>query len=197
MKKVKAKKVYFKYGVMGSAKSFDLIRAEFNYRERGMDTFVITPKIDTRNNGKVKSRVGVSVDAYAISKDENVYDVVKREVQEKKRNIKVVFIDEVHFLTAEQIDQLTDVADELLITVICYGLRTDFKSKMFPASKRLLEVADEIEEIKAMCDCGRKATYNARFIDGKPVSGGRQIHVGDEEYRSFCRKCYKQLFSNG
>ena len=194
MKNKTAKKVYFKYGVMGSSKSFDLIRAEFNYRERGMDTFVITAAIDTRNDGMIKSRIGVSVGAYAISKDENIYDIIKNELKSKKRNIKVVFVDEVHFFSTEQIDQLTDIADELLITVICYGLRTDFKSKMFPGSRRLLEVADEIEEIKAMCDCGRKATYNARFVNGKPVMGGRQIHIGDEEYKSFCRKCYKRLY---
>ena len=194
MKSKTAKKVYFKYGVMGSSKSFDLIRAEFNYRERGMDTFVITAAIDTRNDGMIKSRIGVSVGAYAISKDENIYDIVKNELKSKKRDIKVVFVDEVHFFSTEQIDQLTDIADELLITVICYGLRTDFKSKMFPGSRRLLEVADEIEEIKAMCDCGRKATYNARFVNGKPVMGGRQIHIGDEEYKSFCRKCYKRLY---
>jgi thymidine kinase len=191
-----AKKVYFKYGVMGSSKSFDLIRAEFNYRERGMDTFVITPAIDTRNDGVIKSRVGVSVDAYVIAKDGNIYELLKEEVQRNKREIKALFVDEVHLFTADQIDSLTNIADELYITVICYGLRTDFKSKMFPGSKRLLEVADEIEEIKAMCDCGRKATYNARFINGKHVLGGRQIHIGDEEYKSFCRKCYKNLSAN-
>jgi thymidine kinase len=196
MKSRTAKKVYFKYGVMGSSKSLDLIRAEFNYRERGMDTFVITPAIDTRNDGKIKSRVGVSVKAHAISKDENIYEIIRNEIKGNKRDIKALFVDEVHFLTIEQIDQLTDVADELFITVICYGLRTDFKSKMFPASKRLLEVADEIEEIIAMCDCGRKATYNARFVNGKPALGGRQIHIGDEEYRSFCRKCYKMLYKD-
>ena len=196
MKKQFAKKVYFKYGVMGSSKSFDLIRAEFNYRERGMDTFVITPAIDTRNDGMIKSRVGVSVNAYVLGKDDNIYQIVKKKIRGRKKDIKAIFVDEVHFLTVEQIDQLTCIADELFITILCYGLRTDFKSKMFPASKRLFEVADNIEEIKAMCDCGRKATYNARFIDGKPALGGRQIHIGNEEYKSFCRKCYKKLYDD-
>ncbi|MCF7791022.1 MAG: thymidine kinase [Victivallales bacterium] len=187
-------KVYFKYGVMGSSKSFDLIRAEFNYRERGMDTFVLTQASDTRNRKVVKSRIGVSVDAYAVTDSDNIYDIVRRKMDEEKKQLRVVFVDEIHFFTPEQIDQLTDVSDYLFLPVICYGLRSDFKSRMFPGSKRLLEVADEIEEIKAMCECGRKATFNARFVNGRPALGGKQIQVGDQEYKSFCRKCYKKLY---
>lgn len=189
------KKVYFKYGVMGSAKSLDLIRAEYNYRERGMETIVFIPKIDTRSNSNVLSRLGVNVPAIQISSSDNVYDIVAREVNLKKRKIKAVFIDEVHFLAEEHIDQITDIADFIGIPVLCYGLRTDFRNKLFKASKRLLEVADELEEIKAMCDCGRKAICTARFVDGVPVNKGDQIFIGDQEYKSFCRTCYKNLFN--
>jgi len=180
---------------MGSAKSLDLIRAEYNYRERGMETIVFIPKIDTRSNSNVLSRLGVNVPAIQISSADNVYDIVEKEVNEKKRKIKAVFIDEVHFLDEKHIDQLTDIADFIGIPVLCYGLRTDFRNKLFKSSKRLLEVADELEEIKAMCDCGRKAICTARFVDGIPVNKGDQIFIGDQEYKSFCRSCYKKLFS--
>lgn len=188
-------KLYFKYGVMGSAKSLDLIRADYNYRERGMKTYVLTSAIDTRNGGIIKSRVGVSVHARQIAHHENIYEIIKDEIKINKLDVKAIFVDEVHFFTVKQIDELTEVVDRLKLPVLCYGLRSDFRTELFPASKRLLEVADEIEEIKAMCDCGRKATYNTRFINGSPTKTGDQILIGDEEYKSFCRACYKKLFS--
>ncbi|MCP4177003.1 MAG: thymidine kinase [bacterium] len=189
-----SKKIYFKHGVMGSAKSLDLIRAEYNYRERGMATLVFVPKIGTRCGGQVLSRVGLAVPATIVSKADDFYEMIEKIIKIEKKNIKAVFLDEAHFFTVDQIDQLTEVADRLDIPVLCYGLRTDFRNKLFPASVRLLEVADSIEEIKAMCDCGKKATYNARFIGGKPVKSGEQFMVGDEQYRSYCRNCYKNLF---
>ncbi len=190
------KKVYFKYGVMGSAKSLDLVRAEYNYRERGMDTIVFMPEMDTRTSKKVWSRVGVSVNALPVSSRENLFVLVKKEIEENKRHVKAVFVDEVNFMTAVQIDQLADVADYLNIPVLCYGLRTDFRTQLFEGSRRLLEIADEIEEIKAMCECGRKAICTARFVDGKPVNSGEQIVIGVEQYNSYCRSCYKKLFKS-
>jgi thymidine kinase len=189
-----SRKVYFKHGVMGSSKSLDLIRAEYNYRERGMDTLVFVPEIGTRCGGKVLSRVGLSVDAIIVSEKDDFYAVIKKLTKLDGKNVKAIFVDEAHFFTIKQIDQLTDVADKLNIPVLCYGLRTDFRNILFPASARLLEVADSIEEIKAMCECGRKATYNTRFVDGKPASSGEQFVVGAEQYQSYCRNCYKKLF---
>ena len=190
------RKIYFKHGVMGSSKSLDLIRAEYNYRERGLETIVFTPATDTRNDGKIKSRIGLSVDAIVIKKSDNVFTIVEAELA-KGHDIKVIYVDEVHFLQPVQIDQLGVVADTFAISVLCYGLRTDFRNQLFPASKRLFEIADEIEEIKAMCECGKKAVCNARFLNGKPTKTGEQIMVGDQEYKSFCRKCYNNLFVKG
>lgn len=190
------KKVYFKYGVMGSAKSLDLIRAEYNYRERGMETIVFIPEIDTRAGGKIWSRLGITLEGIRVKKTDNVFEIVQHHVKSLKRDIKSVFVDDVHFLSAKQMDEMGDIADKLNIPVLCYGLRSDFRGLLFEASKRLLELADEIEEIKAMCDCGKKATMNARFVNNKPVRTGKQIVVGAEQYNSYCRNCYKKLFKN-
>jgi len=189
------KKLYFKFGVMGSAKSLDLIRAEYNYRERGMETIVFLPSVDTRAGGKIWSRLGVSLDAINVGKNESIFKIVKDNVQKLKRDIKAVFIDEIHFFSAEHIDDISEIPDKLNIPVLCYGLKVDFRGLLFEGSKRLLELADEMEEIKAMCDCGKKAIMNARFVNGKAVNTGKQIVVGDESYKSFCRNCYKKLFN--
>ena len=178
---------------MGASKSLDLIRAEYNYRERGLETIVFTPATDTRSDGKIKSRIGLSVDAIVVKKTDSIFEITRNKLS-NGHNIRAVFVDEVHFLQANQIDQLGMIADTFGISVLSYGLRTDFRSKLFPASKRLLEIADEIEEIKAMCECGKKAICNARFINGEPTKTGEQIFVGDQEYKSFCRGCYNNLF---
>lgn len=120
------KKLYFKYGVMCSSKSFDLIRIEYNYREKGLKTLILVPESDTRNSGKIVSRTGFSVNANAISQTENLFDFAKNRIEVNHEEIKVIFVDESHFLKKEQIDQLSDIADFLNIPVICYGLRTDF-----------------------------------------------------------------------
>ncbi len=125
---------------------------------------------------------------------DRLYQLVKGRMETCKEQIRVLFVDESHFLEKEQIDQLSDVADDLNIPVICYGLRTDFRGLLFESSKRLLELADEIEEIKAVCECGRRANFTARFVNGKPVKSGDQILIGAEQYASYCRLCYKNLF---
>ena len=179
---------------MGSSKSFDLIRVEYNYCERGMKTLVLVPEIDTRSSGKIVSRAGFTVDAITVSPSDNLFELAKHKIQTHQEEIKAIFVDESHFLQKEQIDQLSDIADFLNIPVICYGLRTDFRGLLFEASKRLLELADEIEEIKAVCECGRRANFTARFIDGKAINSGDQILIGAEQYASYCRQCYKNLF---
>lgn len=188
-------KVHFKYGVMGSAKSMDLIRTEYNYRERGMETLVFISHVDTRAGGKVWTRIGNTLEGRVIQEDDDLLAIVRQQQNDSKHPLRGVFVDDAHFLPARQIDQLGAVADHLDIRVLCYGLRCDFRGILFEGSKRLFELADEIEEIKALCACGKNATLNARFVDGRPVKTGEQISVGSEHYNSYCRKCYNQLFA--
>ena len=159
-----------------------------------MKTLVLVPEIDTRSSGKIVSRTGFSVDATTVSQSENLFELAKYKIQTQHEEIKAIFVDESHFLQKEQIDQLSDIADSLNTPVICYGLRTDFRGLLFESSKRLLELADEIEEIKAVCECGRRANFTARFINGKAIKSGEQILIGSEQYASYCRQCYKNLF---
>lgn len=180
-------KLYFKYGAMGAAKTAELIVAAHNYTERGMRRLIITSVKDTRAPaGKVMSRVGLEAVAVSVDDSDNLQHVVADRLR-----LDVVLVDEVQFLTPAQIDQLAHVVDAFGVPVLCYGLRTDFKSELFPASKRLMELADVIEELKTMCHCGRKATMNARIRDGAIVRSGEQFQVGgNESYTSLCRRCY-------
>lgn len=186
-------KLYFKHGVMGASKSLDLIRSNFNYRERGLDTLVFTPTKDTRKEiNKITSRTGMSVEAIPILEKNNIFDIAQWQIEIRNRKIKAIFIDEINFLTTQQIEQLADIVDILEVSVLAYGLKNDFQSHLFPATKRLLELADEIEEIKAMCWCGKKATQNPRIINDHVVREGEQIQVGGNElYTPLCRKHFK------
>lgn len=185
-------KLYFKYGCMGSSKSMDLIRTAFNYRERNQNPLLFTSSIDTRmESGTIYSRIGLSDTAVPVNDSMNIYEYVEKRVNEDNETIDVVLIDEVNFFTKDQIWQLSDIVDKLGIAVIAFGLRSDFRGLLFPATEQLMAVADIIEEIKAMCHCGRKATINARIKDGKVVYEGKQIEVG-YGYVALCRKCWKE-----
>lgn len=185
-------KLYFKYGCMGSSKSMDLIRTAFNYRERGQNPVVMTSAIDTRvESGTIASRMGFNEKAVAITDEMNVYAYIENLVANEKIVVDVVLVDEVNFLTKEQIWQLSDIVDKLNIAVIAFGLRSDFRGMLFPATEQLMAIADKIEEIKAMCHCGKKATVNARVKDGKIQYEGKQIEVGFG-YVSLCRRCWKE-----
>lgn len=185
-------KLYFKYGCMGSSKSLDLIRTAFNYRERGQNPVLFTSAIDTRvEAGLISSRIGLSERAVAVTDEMDLFKYVLDFTGSNGECVDVVLVDEVNFLTKEQIWQLSDIVDNLNIAVIAFGLRSDFTGKLFPGTEQLMAIADKIEEIKAMCHCGHKATINARVKDGQIQYEGNQIEVGFG-YVSLCRKCWKE-----
>ena len=185
-------KLYYRYGAMNSGKSTALMQVAYNYEERGMRVLVLKPSVDTKGGQCLLSRLGVSrpVDLL-VSPDVDVLEAIRQESE--KAPLACVLADESQFFTPEQIDQLLLVTVQLNIPVICYGLRTDFSMRGFPGSTRLLEVAHSIEEMKTICTCGRKATCNARKINGKFVFEGEQVVIdqGNEvEYQSLCPQCY-------
>ena len=162
-----------------------------------MNPLILTSAKDKRSGlNKVKSRIeGLEYKAISVYNKDNIYDMVCNIVFDLSNSTKidVVLVDEANFFTKEHIDQLSDVVDSLGIPVICWGLKTDFRTSFFPSSQRLLEIADEIHEVKSMCSCSKKATINARVENGKVVNKGEQIKIdGDAEYISMCRKCWKK-----
>ena len=183
-------KLYFRYGAMGSGKTIDLLKVAYNYEERGQKVLIFTSALDNRYDvGKITTRVGLQREAIAINRDFNIYKYIK----DLNQKIDCVLVDEANFLTEKQVYQLSDVVDFLNIPVICYGLRSDFRLKFFEGSHPLMEIADKIEEIKTICECGAKATVNMRFVDGKAVTDGDQVFIGgNESYKAVCRKCYKK-----
>ncbi len=184
-------KLYFRYGAMGSGKTIDLLKVAYNYKERGQDVTLYTAEIDDRyGTGKITTRIGIQADALTFNKDTNFY----RDIKKTDNKPACILVDEAQFLTKKQVIQLSDVVDFLDIPVICYGLRADFQMNFFEGSGALMEIADKIEEIKTICDCGRKATINMRLIDGVPTTRGNQVLIGgNDSYKSVCRKCYKNL----
>ena len=179
---------------MGSGKTLQLVGTAFNFLiDKGIPVLVVKPGKDTRST-KIKSRVpGVYVNCINIPEDTNVYGMIADKVLLKEEKISWIIADESQFFTKEQIDQFSDVADAFGINIIFYGLRTDFKGELFEGSKRILEVADKIEELKSACFCGRKATINARVVDGYVATEGEQVVIGaNEMYVPLCRKCWKR-----
>jgi len=186
-------KVYFYYSAMNAGKSTLLLQSSYNYQERGMNTLVLAPQIDTRAGpGKVASRIGLSAEAKGFKRDENLYTLAEED--HKQRILSCVLVDEAQFLTKAQVEQLTDLADRLRIPVLCYGLRTDFQGNLFEGSQWLLAWADNLIELKTICHCGRKATMVLRLdAGGAPVKTGVQIEIGgNERYVSVCRRHYKE-----
>lgn len=186
-------KLYYIHATMNSGKSLQLMSVAHNMDERNVPSLTIKPEIDTRDGkNQIYSRIGISRPCITFSPDENLYELVKS--KENINELKWIFVDEAQFLTEEQVDQLSDIVDTFDINVMCYGLRTDFKSKLFPGSKRLFELADTIEEIKSTCSCGNKNIINARVDkEGNVMSNGPQTLVGgDDRYISMCRKCWKK-----
>ncbi len=181
-------KLYFKYGAMGSSKTAQALITKFNYEERGMKVWLIKPATDTRDGADVlSSRIGLSAVCRPIEKNENIREVFDRECPDAD----VIITDECQFFTPEQINELREIVDTLDIPTLCFGLRTDFLTRLFPGSRRLFEVADSISEIKTICDCGAKATVNARIgASGKILTHGTQIELGgNERYLAMCHKC--------
>lgn len=187
-------KLYFIYGAMGCGKTIDLLKTAYNYEERGQNVLLFTPARDNRVGvGKIKTRVGLERDAIPVTDNMNIYEYVITYHQK----IDCILVDEINFLKKKHIDELSDIVDFLDIPVMCYGLRTDFLTSAFDGSKRLLEIADSIQEMKTICECGKKAIINMRISDGKVVTEGEQIFIGgNESYRSVCRRCYKDYVAN-
>ncbi len=184
-------KLYFKYGAMGSSKTASALIAKFNYEERGMRVWLIKPSVDNRDGiGTVRSRIGLEAEAYVVSAETNIVTEY-----ESRKNIHVIIADECQFFTPAQIDQLRCIVDEYDVPVLCFGLRTDFLTHLFPGSHRLLEVADSITEIKTMCACGKKAIVNARIdANGHVLTDGGQILIGgNDSYLAMCHSCWKRL----
>ena len=183
-------KLYFKYGVMGSSKSAQALITKFNYEERGMSVWLIKPSIDTRDGADIiRSRIGLSSAAYVITPDDNVIEAYHRVGRRD-----VIIADEAQFFTPKQIDELRQLVDEEDLPVLCFGLRTDFLTHFFPGAQRLMELADSLTEIKTVCECGRKATVNARIDqDGKIVTTGGQVMIGgNDSYLAMCHQCWKR-----
>ena len=182
-------KLYFKYGAMGSSKSAQALITKYNYEENGMSVWLIKPSADTRDGEDIlRSRIGLEARAEIMTPDR---DIFARFAESQADKCDVVIVDECQFMTAQQIDQLRAIVNEYAVPVLCFGLRTDFQTKLFPGSMRLMELADVIEEIKTMCDCGAKATVNARICDGYIVTEGAQVVLGgNDSYIAMCHKCY-------
>lgn len=187
-------KLYFRYGTMGSAKTAMLLTQAYNFEERGMNYLCMKPIIDNREKENViRSRIGIERRCSWIYPEMDLYRYLK-ELFEHSLVVKDwILIDESQFLTADQVDQLARVVDDYGVNVVCYGLRTDFQSHLFEGSRRLLELADSIDEIKSTCSCGRKTIINARIdSQGNIVTDGNQVEIGgDDKYVSLCRRCWR------
>ena len=188
-------KLYFYYSSMNAGKSTNLLQSSYNYKERGMNTLVLAPRLDDRYGaGKVTSRIGIETEATTFSNDTDLYGLIAESSNEEP--LHCVLIDEAQFLTRDQVFQLSDVTDLLNIPVLAYGLRTDFQGEPFEGSKYLLAWSDNLKEIKAICHCGTKATMVLRMdAEGHVVTEGSQVEIGgNDRYVSMCRKHFKEKF---
>lgn len=199
-------KLYFKFGAMASSKTANALMTRFNYEEKGNKVWLIKPDIDTRDDsvdetGKritlVKSRIGLSAVADVVKAEENILETFEK--INKETPIDVVICDECQFLTAQQVDQMKQIAEYCDTPVLCFGLRSDFQTKLFDGSKRLFEIADSIAEIKSVCGCGKKAIVNARLNEkGKVVVVGDQIELGgNDKYEGMCWGCWQRRIAEG
>lgn len=184
-------KLYFRYGAMSSGKSAALLQVAHNYEQKGMNVVLIKPAIDTKAENKVSSRIG-------IEREVDILLAATDRVIDKMGLIKpyAIIVDEAQFLTTEQVDELYFLTKFYEVPVLCYGLRCDFQMQPFEGSARLLQIADDIEELKTICKCGAKATQNLRLINGEPVFEGEQIEIDNHtkvEYDGVCGKCYLKL----
>lgn len=185
-------KLRYHYGVIGSAKTLRLLTTAYNFEENGIRFLAMKPSVDTRESGDViHSRIGIERECIMIDETVNIFDFIETYLTETLK-LDWILVDECQFLTEQQVEQLANIVDKHNINVLCFGLRTDFSSHAFEGSRRLFELADEIEEIKARCRCGKKASINARIDDdGHLIFDGEQVVIGgNERYRAMCRKCY-------
>ena len=193
-------KLYFRYGAMNCGKTTSLLQVAFNYNERGMKVLLLKPSIDKKGGKNLVSRLGASREVdYLVTPDESIIDLVHDNVNGKKKKVSCILVDEAQFLQPKQVEDLFELSATKDIPVICYGLRTDFKGNGFPGATRLLELASSIEEMKTICECGKKATMNVRFVNDKITVDGDQVAIdGFDEvtYKSMCPKCYLKKLKN-
>ena len=187
-------KLYFSYSAMNAGKSTILLQASHNYRERGMNTLLLTAAFDDRaGKGRIGSRIGLGADALTFAADTDIEQLTRR--AHEQQPLDCLLVDEAQFLSVDQVWQLSVVVDQLNIPVMCYGLRTDFRGQLFPGSAALLAVADTLREIRTICHCGRKATMVTRLTEtGETVTDGAQIEIGgNDKYVSLCRVHWKEM----
>ncbi|NQZ33152.1 MAG: thymidine kinase [Oceanospirillaceae bacterium] len=180
--------LYFYYSAMNAGKSTSLLQSSHNYTEQGMQVLLFTAAVDERvEKGVIASRIGLRSDALVFEPDTQLYTQINEFFE--KSELHCVFVDEAQFLSRDQVDQLARVVDRLNIPVLCYGIRSDFQGELFPGSQRLLNIADKLTELKAVCHCGRKATMVVRRdAQGNTVSAGEQVVIGgNDSYESMCR----------
>jgi len=185
-------KLYFYFSAMNAGKTTTLLQSSHNYAERGMETLVLKPRVDERDEtGRIRSRIGLEAEAVNFSRGDDLLQMICDRVNQGR--LDCILVDEAQFLSIDQVRQLTDVVDRLNIPVLTYGLRTDFRGELFEGSQQLLALADELREIKTVCHCGRKAIMTVRLDnDGKPIHAGEQIQIGgNERYVSMCRLHFK------
>ena len=199
-------KLYFKFGAMASSKTANALMTRFNYEEKGNHVWLIKPDLDNRDDyvdekgvrvTVVKSRIGLSAVADVVARDE---DILRRFASVRDSvPVDVIICDECQFLTADQVDQLKYIAECCDTPVLCFGLRSDFQTKLFDGSKRLFEIADSITEIKSVCRCGKKAIVNARLnAEGHVVVEGDQIEIGgNDKYEGMCWGCWQKRIKEG
>ena len=197
-------KLYFRYGVMGSSKSAQALITKFNYEEQGMRVWLMKPAADRRDGEfTLRSRIGLTAQCeaigpdcdlrrrYVIDDDMDLYEVFR---DREREFYDVIIVDEAQFLQPAHVEQLREIVDYYNVPVFCFGLRTDFRTRLFPGSARLFELADSVTELKTVCTCGGKAMVNARIdAEGRVVTEGEQFLLGgNESYRPMCYKCWKK-----
>ncbi len=190
-------KLYFHYSTMNAGKSTVLLQASHNYRERGMDTYLLTARLDTRaGRGRIASRIGIGCDADMFDTNSDLFEMLR--TQTEQGDVACVFVDEAQFLTPDQVWQLARAVDDLNLPVMCYGLRVDFRGELFPGSATLLAIADEMREVRTICFCGKKATMVVRQgHDGKVLREGAQVQIGgNETYVTMCRKHWREAIGD-
>ena len=185
-------KLYFNYSTMNAGKSAILLQASHNYRESGMDTFLLTARVDGRaGEGRIASRIGIGAEADLFAPGDDLFARVQARLA--LGAVAAVFVDEAQFLEPAQVWQLARVADDLNVPVLAYGLRVDFRGELFPGSATLLALADDLREVRTICRCGRKATMVVRLgPDGKVLLKGAQVEIGDDRYVSLCRRHWEE-----
>lgn len=186
-------KLYFHYSTMNAGKSTLLLQASYNYRERGMETYLITAELDHRaGEGRIASRIGIGDVADTFAPGEDLFAKIARRLDQGP--VACIFLDEAQFLSQEQVWQLARVVDDLNVPVMCYGLRVDFRGELFPGSAGLLALADEMREVRTICHCGKKATMVVRKgPDGRAQRDGAQVQIGgNETYESLCRRHWRE-----